>query len=104
MIKPITPDQKDIKDAIIESPIYDEAVRFINGNIVLRNWHKMWTQREELRENYYAIIQTPVDKYTAVMPMVVDAFKQNGWDCLFESAYDARGPHHCFYVAKKHFE
>lgn len=102
--EPISPDQKDSSDSIVDSPLYDEAVRFINGNITLRNWHQMITQRDELRNNYHAILQSPVNYYNSVMPLVVDAFKAKGWDCLFESAYDARGPHHCFYVHKKHFE
>lgn len=87
----------------IRGPLYDEALRFINEAISCKNWHKMYLQKQEIQDNYNAILQKPYGKYNSVMPLVVEDFKAAGWDCFFESAYDARGPHHCFYVHKKHF-
>ena len=105
MEEPITP--KEINDPIkptIKGPLYDEAVRFVNEAIANRNFHRMITQKEEVIANYNAILQSPYEKYNSVMPLVVENFKVAGWDCFFDSAYDARGPHHCFYVNKKHFD
>ena len=64
----------------------------------------MIVEEEEIKKNYNAINQDPYDRYTLVMDLVVEDFKAAGWDCFFQYVGDARGPHHCFYVHKKHFE
>lgn len=103
-MKPISPKYIKAQAEPIPGPLFDEAIRFVNEAVSGRRWSELWTESEEIRENYYGILQTPYDKYTTVMPLVVEAFKAEGWDCFFSRAYDARGPHHCFYVHKKHFE
>lgn len=100
MTKPITPQEINRKT---KGVLYDEAVSFINEAITNGIWHTMLCESEEIRENYFAILESPYLKYYKVMPLVVEAFKAEGWDCFFQGAYDARGPHNCFYINKKHF-
>lgn len=100
MIKPITPQELT---TTIRGPLYEEAVLWLNEAIIHKIWHEMITQTDDIKQNYNAIIQIPINKYTNIMPLVVEDFKLAGWDCFFSSAYDARGLHHCFYVNKKHF-
>lgn len=101
-IQPISP--LEIPPDPIPGPLYDEAIRFINEAITSHRWHKMFSEKEEIRDNYNAVILSPYDHYTTVMPMVVEKFKKLGWDCFFNYNSDGRGPHHCFYVNKSHFK
>ena len=98
---------KQIAPSEIHAPIkghlYDEAISFINEVITNRKWHEMISEKQEIQNNYNAIILSPAGKYTSVMNLVEENFKTNGWDCFHSYAYDGRGPHHCFYVNKKHF-
>ena len=103
MIEPIKPEEIT-PGTTFKGPLYREAVSFINEAISTRNWHAMWIDKENILNNYNAIIESPCGAYRSVMPMVVESFKEAGWDCMYQSAYDARGPHACFYVHKKHFE
>lgn len=103
METPIKPGECNLKKPI-KGPIYDEAIRFVNEAICGKRWHKMVCEKQDIQDNYYAILQNPYDMYTSVMPLVVESFKNEGWDCFFSYAYDGRGPHHCFYVNKKHFD
>jgi len=100
MIRPITPYEKDVRfDGLL-----DDAVRYINEAIVTRMWHDNFSDPQIYREKYYAILLSPYGRFRKrVMDMVVESFKEVGWNCLWKSCYDARGPHDCFYIGKEHF-
>lgn len=101
MIRPITPQEKDGK---LSWAIYQEAISYINDSIIGRDWHDNFSDGQELREKYFAISIKPYKRYSDItMNAVVAAFNKSGWDCLYGHCYDARGPHSCFYVNRKHF-
>jgi hypothetical protein len=99
MIRPITP--SDIQST---GSLYEQAVKLINEALTNKRWHDMYTEHQRIRDNYYAIILYPAGELNPVMDLVVEDYKDAGWDCFWQRAYDARGPHHCFYVSKKHFQ
>ncbi len=82
-------------------PEYDlnKAIEYINSKLILRDWHYQIIKVK----GYNAIILSPYGEYIKVMDRVVEKFKSEGWDCKWSSAYDARGPHYCFYVSESHF-
>jgi hypothetical protein len=75
------------------------AIDYINNKIKNKEWHNQIVPVK----NYIAIILSPFGKYINVMDRVVEKFKSEGWDCKWGSAYDARGPHYCFYINACHF-
>lgn len=77
---------------------YNEAVNLINECIQYNKWHLQYFPKEG-----YRAVLLHLDM-PEVMDIVVDDFREAGWDCKWSSAYDARGPHNCFYVSEKHFE
>lgn len=97
LTKPISPNNTKI---IFSEYELDEAIQFINHRISQKKWHDEFFVKDK---SYHAIILTPAGKFCDVMDKVVEIFKQDGWDCNWGQAYDARGPHHCFYVNKNHF-
>lgn len=92
----------DLKDnaEFFSEYLIDEAVQFLNQKISGRVWHDNFTDKEEIREKYHAIHLVPYGHFNDVMDKVIEMFKETGWDCMWKSCYDARGPHHCFYVSK----
>lgn len=97
-MKPIKPNEVNFEHPV-KGPLFERAVLYINEAISTKRWHH---QIIEVKD-YNAIILSPYEYYNSVMDMVVEDFKKAGWDCYWKNAYDARGPHHCFYVHKKHF-
>lgn len=98
--EPISPN--DIEKHI-SAYLIDEAVQYLNQKISCREWHNQFTGDKDLLDNYYAVILSPVNHFNAVMDEVVSLYTNKGWQCRWGGAYDARGPHHCFYISKKHF-
>jgi hypothetical protein len=94
--KPISPKDEAIIDKDYELNV---AIDYINTKIKNKEWHDQIFPVE----GYEAIILSPYGKYINVMDRVVEKFKAEGWDCKWSSAYDARGPHYCFYVSAGHF-
>jgi len=85
---------------INSNPRLNTPIEYFNEKLLKQDWH------EEIfvkNENYHAIIITPAYAFEGIMDDVIKEFKQAGWDCFYGSAYDARGPHRCFYVNKNHF-
>jgi len=78
----------------------NDALNFINEKINKSLWHQQILEVQ----NYHAILLTPYGAYLDVMNEVVEIYKSENYDCFFKSAYDARGPHYCFYINKKHFK
>jgi len=92
------------KDTAALGSILDECISWVNDSIICRKWHDNFADPEELRNNYYAIIVSPFGRFNGkVLDETEAEFKRKGWDVRHGGCYDARGPHHCFYVAKKHF-
>lgn len=98
----ITPEQKDLPCIGFQ---LDEQIKNINEAIFLRKWHNSFTDTEEVRNNYYAILLYEYDDVTneELRKQLVEIYTKKGWDCMQKYCYDARGPHYCFYVNKKHF-
>lgn len=92
-IKPISPKHDAIIDKDYELNL---AIDYINTKIINREWHLQFFPVE----GYEAIVLSPYGKYINVIDRVVEKFKAEGWDCKWASAYDARGPHYCFYLSK----
>ena len=92
-MKPIAIGSTEI---MISDYLIDEAVQFLNQQISTKNWHNTFKPESD----YLAILLTPYNHFTIVMDKVVEMFKAEGWDCKWGNAYDGRGPHQCFYVAK----
>lgn len=92
-IKPTEP-TLTIKEGEIE-----DAINYINYMLSSKQFHFQHFRRD----NHRAIILSPYGAYVNVMDEVVERFKNVGWDCFWDLANDARGPHYCFYVHEKHF-
>lgn len=94
--KPISPQDME------QEPEFElnQAIGYLNSKIILRDWH----EQSPVVEGYHAIIFAPYGAYSNVRDMLVEKFRAEGWDCKWGHAGDARGPHDCFYVSKRHFE
>lgn len=98
--KPINP--SELTNEVLKERLIDEVTRQINYNILNSNWHNQFSGPKS--ENYTAVILAPFGRFTKVMDEVVVRFQKEGWNCCWSEAYDARGPHQCFYVNKTHFK
>ena len=94
--QPINPYSNDSPES---DYILDEAIQFINHSISRRLWHDQIVKVKD-----YRAIHIKDFSLLPVMDKVVKLFIKKGWDCKWSSAYDARGPHYCFYINKKHFQ
>lgn len=101
-MNPISIEEANAVSRLEEYPgLVEKAVKYINDHIAARKWHHQICEVE----GYHAIIISPYRAYTKeVIEKVVKRFRAAGWDCMWRGAYDARGPHECFYVNKKHFK
>jgi hypothetical protein len=95
-IKAIKPNSINLNDDLD----LNKAIEYINKKLLTRDFHN---QIHPI-ENYHAIILSPYGEYINVMNRVVEKFVEAGWDAYWNRAYDARGPHYCFYVNEKHFK
>lgn len=97
----ISPKEKCTADL---GSILHECISWVNDSIICRRWHDNFADSKELRNNYYAIIVSPSERFSGkVLDETKREFIRKGWDVKHGECYDARGSHHCFYVAKKHF-
>ena len=95
-IEPIKPNEPTLT---IQEEEIEKAIKYINSMLSRKEFHNQHFPKE----NHRAIILSPFGAYINVMNEVVERFKSVGWDCFWGSAYDARGPHYCFYIHEKHF-
>lgn len=96
-MKPISPEEITKKPIL---PLLDQAIVYINNAIKSENWHRQIVEVD----GYHAIIMPIAENFRPIRGDVVKLFTDAGWDCKWQDAYDARGPHNCFYVHKKHFK
>lgn len=78
----------------------NELIDFINRALLVRDWHRQISEVE----GYHAILLSPYGRFESKAERVAELFREAGWDCKYSAAYDARGPHSCFYFNKKHFK
>lgn len=99
-MKAITPNEIDEN---FTGPEFESAIAYFNEKIVNRSFD--YSSLSQHAKEYYGIIIAPFGKYSnKTLDNVVIEFKNKGWDCLHSECYDGRGPHHLFFVAKKHFQ
>lgn len=92
---------KKLPELPSKDPMISECVSYITHAIISRSFH----DQHFPVDGYEAIVVKPFEKFFKTqMDGAINEFKNLGWDCYHAEAYDARGPHHCFYFAKKEFE
>lgn len=99
IVEPITPLQKDIPYV---GEAYNKMVEFINESIYLNRWHDQHFPLKDDGGDWNAILLN-YDVNKRLMDDIVEVFTLAGWDCKWQPARDARGPHKCFYINKSHF-
>lgn len=99
MKNPITP--SDCNDEVKLKYQTEEAVEYFNARLLRQEWHR----QVNAIDGYHAIAIAPCWRWEKeILDNVVKVFNEAGWDCKWSNAYDARGPHQCFYVSEKHFQ
>lgn len=101
-IEAINVEQKDLP---YRGPEIEKLVSLINEAISFKRWHNGYYPEKDIRNNYNPILLSPYDLACneSIRKEIVRVFSEKGWDCMTQECYDARGPHYCFFVSKKHF-
>jgi hypothetical protein len=81
--------------------VIDEAIRYINLMLTKKEFTDRLMKSDD--DDWLAIILSPYGRFPPIMDEVVERFKLKGFECSWNSEYDARGPWHSFLVHKKHF-
>lgn len=101
-MEPISPTEKD---KVNIGPRIEHSINLINEAITLRKWHDNFTDSEDKRKKYHAILLGPYDDVCneILREKLVELYTAKGWDCMQSYCYSAHGPHYCFYINKNHF-